>query len=171
MTALELLGAVGDFWRWNRYRLKEYVIQDGRRHPFALICPGALILAYPVITMGACTHQGSRKNLLGENPGSEQIRLASVEQQITSEYPPTFVWCGMADRTVDPANSKMFADALVSNRVPHLFRQYQGVDHGVGLGRGLTCESWFDEAVVFWERQRGVSGTEGIKTVWSGQKE
>ena len=29
-----------------------------------------------------------------------------------------------------------------------------GVDHGVGLGRGLACEGWLDEAVAFWKEHR-----------------
>lgn len=32
--------AVKDFWRGRDYGLKEYVIRDGRKHPFALVCPG-----------------------------------------------------------------------------------------------------------------------------------
>lgn len=32
--------AARDFWRGRDYGLKEYVIRDGRKHPFALICPG-----------------------------------------------------------------------------------------------------------------------------------
>lgn len=32
--------AARDFWRPNRYSLKEYVIRDGKKHPFAIICPG-----------------------------------------------------------------------------------------------------------------------------------
>lgn len=29
-----------------------------------------------------------------------------------------------------------------------------GVDHGVGLGRGLAYEGWLDEAVAFWKEHR-----------------
>lgn len=252
MTFRECMRAAADFWRPNRYELKEYVIRDGKKHPFALICPGggygmvcsfvegrpyaealnelgysafvvyygvkkkarypapqqdvaralrdilsradelnldtrgyslwgssagghlaasfgtqnmgyavydlprpgALILTYPVITMGDLTHAGSRDNLLGSAPTQEQIRFASVEQQVTSDYPPTFVWCGTADKTVAPDNSQMLAQALEVNGVPYQIRRYPGVDHGVGLGKGLACEPWFQEAVAFWEQQR-----------------
>lgn len=38
--------------------------------------------------------------------------------------------------------------------VPHKLVVYPGVDHGVGLGKGLACEGWLDEAVRFWESQQ-----------------
>lgn len=252
MRASMMVQAAGDFWRSKRYHLQEYVIRDGKKHPFALICPGggysmvcsfiegapyarklnergisafvlyyrcgkeaqypnpqedlaralrdiiaradelnletagysiwgssagghlaasfgtesmgyahyglpkpaALVLSYPVITMEGFTHAGSRKNLLGENPRQEMIELCSVEKQVTAQYPPTFIWCGDADRTVDPRNSRVFVAALEENGVPVQFESYPGVDHGVGLGEGLACAPWFDEAVAFWEKQR-----------------
>lgn len=82
------------------------------------------------------------------------IALASVERQITPAYPPTFVWCGDADHIVDPENSRMLVKELEKNSIPHRFVEYPGVDHGVGLGKGLACESWYEEAVAFWEGQR-----------------
>lgn len=121
---------------------------------YGLPKPGALILTYPVVTMGNLTHGGSRDNLLGTNPTQEQIDRTSVEKQVRLNYPPTFLWCGDADQTVDPQNSHMLDQALTQNAVPHEFVEYPGVDHGVGLGTGLACEPWFDRAVAFWEAQR-----------------
>lgn len=118
--------------------------------------PGALILSYPVITMEELTHKGSRRYLLGTDPTPETIRFSSVEQQLTPDYPPTFLWTGLADGTVNPLNSRMLTDALQEQKIPHRFLTYEGVDHGVGIGEGLACEGWFEEAVRFWEdcRQR-----------------
>lgn len=116
--------------------------------------PAALVLAYPVITMGEKGHAGSRENLLGPRPTKEQIARASIERQAAPGFPPTFVWCGSADRTVDPANSRMLAGALQAQGVPCRLREYPGIDHGVGLGQGLACEGWFSEAVSFWEEAR-----------------
>ena len=116
--------------------------------------PASLILIYPVVTMGEKTHQGSRDNLLGVNPTEEMVVFTSVEEQITENYPPTFVWCGDADRVVDPVNSHMLVAALEEKQIPHEFVEYPGVDHGVGLGKGLVCEPWFEKAVAFWEKHR-----------------
>ena len=32
--------------------------------------------------------------------------------------------------------------------------EYAGVEHGVGTGKGLPCEGWFEKAVAFWEQHR-----------------
>lgn len=121
---------------------------------YGLPKPGALILTYPVVTMGELTHAGSRKNLLGKQPTAEMIELTSIERQVTENYPPTFVWCGDADRTVPPKNSEMLVQALEDTEVPYQFMEYPGVDHGVGLGAGLACDGWIDEAVEFWRGQQ-----------------
>ena len=40
MKLPEMLQAAHDFWRPNRYGLKPYLVNDGKKHPFAVICPG-----------------------------------------------------------------------------------------------------------------------------------
>ena len=116
--------------------------------------PGALVLVYPVVTMGEKAHEGSRKFLLGENPTPEQIRFASIQLQVDPSYPPTFLWWGDSDGCVDPDNSRMLRAALEENNVPCQCIEYAGVDHGIGIGKGLPCEGWFEKAVTFWESQR-----------------
>ena len=116
--------------------------------------PGALILTYPVITMGQKAHEGSRKFLLGEDPAPEQIRFASIEQQVSADYPPTFLWWGDRDTCVDPDNSRMLRQALLENGIPCECIEYAGVEHGTGIGKGLPCEGWFEKAVEFWEEHR-----------------
>ena len=116
--------------------------------------PGAIVLVYPVVTMGEKTHAGSRKNLLGETPTPGKIAAVSVELQVTENYPPTFLWWGDADETVDPENSRMLRRALEEKGVPCLCREYPATGHGVGIGSGLPCEGWFEDAVAFWEAQR-----------------
>lgn len=116
--------------------------------------PGALILVYPVVTMGEKSHMGSRNFLIGEHPTEEQIHFASVEQQVTPAYPPTFLWWGDCDGTVNPDNSRMLKAALEDNKIPCTCIEYAGVDHGVGLGKGLPCEGWIEKAVAFWDTQR-----------------
>jgi len=118
---------------------------------YGLPKPGAIILSYPVVTMTGLTHEGTRENLLGKHPSPEEINFASIEQNITGCYPPTFIWCGDKDATVPHENSYMLDAALEARTVPHRFIEYPGIDHGVGLGIGTVCESWFREAVAFWE--------------------
>lgn len=114
--------------------------------------PSTLILAYPVVTMDQkLTHIGTRKNLIGTAPTDEIVYLASIENHIAKDFPRTFLWCGSADSLVPPENSRMLAARLKANGVPHCFIEYPGVDHGVGLGKGLACEGWIKEAVRFWQ--------------------
>ncbi|MFT3746540.1 MAG: alpha/beta hydrolase [Pyrinomonadaceae bacterium] len=95
--------------------------------------PDAMILLYPVITMGEFTHAGSKKYLLGENPTSELIKLYSNELQVTKDTPPTFIFHTMTDATVPVENAMLFASALRKNGVPFEFHLYEQGPHGVGL--------------------------------------
>ena len=121
---------------------------------YGLPKPGALVLVYPVVTMGDKTHPGSRNYLIGPDPRQEYIELTSIEKQITENYPPTFLWWGDQDQTVNPDNSRMLRSQLEKNHITCCCREYNKVDHGVGLGKGLPCEGWFEEAVSFWEKNR-----------------
>jgi len=96
--------------------------------------PDLAILCYPVITMGELTHKGSKKNLLGDNPSPELVKLMSNEQQVTIETPPCFVWHTLADKTVNIRNAVMFAEALLNKGVPFDLHIYQNGVHGIGLG-------------------------------------
>lgn len=117
---------------------------------YGLPKPGSMVLVYPVITMGVHAHEGTRNNLIGADASDEMKTFASVEQQVTADYPSTFLWCGTADDCVSPENSRLLADALEKWGVPYRFTEYPGVGHGVGLGEGLPCEGWIRDAVSFW---------------------
>ena len=116
--------------------------------------PTALILVYPVITMGEYTHQGSRDNLLGENASEDMIKKLSVELNVTEDYPPTFTWYGTADDAVPPYNSIKLCEALTKVGVPCKVEKYEGIGHGAGLAIGTVAEGWFENAVKFWEEQK-----------------
>lgn len=116
--------------------------------------PGALILVYPVVTMGEKTHASSRNYLIGPYAAQDYIDLTSIEKQITENYPPTFLWWGDQDKTVDPVNSRMLQSQLEKYKIPCLCQEYQNVGHGVGVTKGLSCEGWFEDAVAFWKEQR-----------------
>ena len=84
--------------------------------------PNALILCYPVITMGELTHEGSRDVITG---GSEELKeLLSVENQVTADFPPTFLWHTVDDGCVPVENTMLLARQLQKNHIPfecHLF--------------------------------------------------
>ena len=96
--------------------------------------PNVGILCYPVISMGANTHVGSKKNLLGDNPSPELVTLLSSELQVKSNTPPAFIWHTFKDKGVKIENAMSFAEALNKVNVPFEFHVYQEGPHGIGLG-------------------------------------
>ena len=109
---------------------------------FDLPKPGALILSYPVIS------------LRGKHATFAQERFASVDEQVAKSYPPTYIWCGDADATVAPENTKRMALALERAGVPYQCEIFPGVDHGAGPATGTAAEGWIERAAAFWMQQR-----------------
>src|SRR5262249_392084 len=70
--------------------------------------PDLMVLIYPVITMGAKAHGGSRRNLIGASPDPALISLLSNEEQVSKETPPTFLVHTVDDPGVPVENSMMF---------------------------------------------------------------
>lgn len=124
--------------------------QMGYAH-YGLPRPEALILSYPVISMRKeLTHMGSHDALLGSRATFAQECAASIDEQITADYPRCYLWCGDADRTVSPENTRHMAAALERSGVPVCCEIFPGVDHGVGPGTGTAAQGWIDHAVAFW---------------------
>ena len=113
--------------------------------------PDLGILCYPVISMGANTHQGSKNNLLGNSPSDDLVKLLSNELQVTRETPPCFLWHTWEDGAVKVENSLDFAYALQKSGVPFDLHIYQKGGHGMGLGRN---HPWANDC-IFWLKARG----------------
>lgn len=121
---------------------------------YALPKPGAIVLIYPVISMDpALTHRETHDTLLGKDAAPAAERETSVDRNVTADYPPTYIWCGEADATVDPENTRRMAAALEEAGVPYVCEIFPGVDHGVGPGTGTAAEGWIAHAVSFWNCQ------------------
>ncbi len=120
--------------------------------------PNLGILCYAVITMGQFTHQGSKRNLLGDNPSPELVRDLSNELQVTRETPPCFIWHTFEDTAVPVENSLQFAEALRRAGVPFDLHIYQKGGHGLGLGTGNWDPSkrhpWTADC-VYWLKVQG----------------
>ena len=107
--------------------------------------PDLMVLVYPVITMGEFAHNGSKLNLLGENPTPELVKLYSNELQVTKDTPPTFLAHSVADPGVPVENSLMFVEALRKARVPFELHLYEQGPHGFGLApTNPVLASWTD---------------------------
>lgn len=103
--------------------------------------PGFMILVYPVISMtDDLTHKGSRQNLLGKNPGEEQIRLFSNELHIQANTPPAWITHTGDDSVVPVENSIRFYRELVRNKVPAEMHLYPSGNHGFVLS--IPADTW-----------------------------
>lgn len=95
--------------------------------------PDFSILFYPVITMGEYTHQGSKDNLLGENPSASDVMYYSNETMVTEFTPPTILLLSDDDGAVPSMNSIMYYSALKQNKVPATMYIFPTGGHGWGM--------------------------------------
>lgn len=117
--------------------------------------PDFLMLMYPVITMDpAFGHAGSRKNLIGEHPSAELVKLMSLEKQVTSNTPPTLLIHTQEDNTVPVENSIVFYQALTRAKVPAEMYLYERGGHGMGTRAGLGTTSQWMRRAEEWLRAR-----------------
>ncbi|MCF0131240.1 MAG: alpha/beta hydrolase [Pseudobutyrivibrio sp.] len=103
--------------------------------------PDAVILSYPVITMGEYTHEYSKVALCGVDASEDELEYMSLEKQVKPDTPPVFIWHCETDQAVPVDNTKMFAESLKKNHVPvemHLF------DHG-RHGMSTATEEWAND--------------------------
>ncbi|MEI6492371.1 MAG: alpha/beta hydrolase [Verrucomicrobiota bacterium] len=111
--------------------------------------PDLGILCYPVITMGASTHGGSRDNLLGANAPEARCAELSAENHVTPATPPCFVWHTWEDPAVPVDNSLLFVSALRKSGVPFECHIYQDGGHGLGMKDGILwhedCLRWLEK--------------------------
>lgn len=117
--------------------------------------PDFMVLIYPVITMGAKGHSGTRDTICGPNATQETKDLLSNEKQVTEQTPPTFLAHSIKDSAVPVENSRMFADACKAKNVPvELFELPTGA-HGLGCGKGKEWEAWQAKCLE-WFVTRGI---------------
>ncbi|HWR66403.1 MAG TPA: alpha/beta hydrolase [Bellilinea sp.] len=112
--------------------------------------PNALILAYPCILE-------SMSDTLPEP-------IPSLEREVTSQTPPTFIWATAADERVPVENSLEFAAALGRAKVPFEIHIFQDGVHGLALATPVTsaghahyvdadAAKWLNLCLVWLEHQ------------------
>ena len=119
--------------------------------------PDFSLLIYPVISMQpGITHEGSRRNLLGNQPLPETLNAFSNELRVTADTPPAFIIQSQDDYSVPVQNSIAYAQAMIAAKVPCELHIYPTGGHGYGLGRSTNTESTWPEACKKWLETRGL---------------
>lgn len=125
--------------------------------------PDFMALIYPVVTMNEeYTHNGSRKNLLGELPTQKLINDFSNELHITKNSPPTFILHSQDDNSVPVENSIRLFLALKENHVPAEMHIYPYGGHGYALARKKGRLSEWDKLLLMWLNELEDSTTNKI---------
>jgi acetyl esterase/lipase len=118
--------------------------------------PDFAVLGYPVISfVEPFTHQGSKTNLLGENPDPALARSLSSETQVTASTPPTFIYHTNADTVVPVENAVAYFLALRKAAVPAEMHVFRNGPHGSGLAQQDPALAEWPRLLANWLRVSG----------------
>lgn len=132
------------------------------------VLPDAVILSYPVVTMGEYSHEGSRKVIT--DGGKIPYDKLSVEKRVKKNSVPAFIWHTIEDNCVSTENSLMLAAAYKRAGVPFSMMLFEKGCHGLSLCNAETddrtendllyypAEKWLSLALD-WLAVRGFSVT------------
>ncbi|SJN50085.1 alpha/beta hydrolase [Sphingobacterium sp. JB170] len=117
--------------------------------------PDFSALIYPVISMDdAITHQGSKTNLLGQQPTQDVELYYSLEKQVNKQTPVTFLVHAEDDKAVPIENSLRYKAALEENGISNQFEIYETGGHGFGLINKTDPKSWSDSLFKWLDKQK-----------------
>ena len=116
--------------------------------------PDFQVLFYPVISMRpGITHAGSRSNLLGSDPKPELEEKYCLERRVNSRTPKAFLMLSADDKSVPPANSLGYFEALLAHQIPATMHIYPIGGHGWGFRDSFTYKRQWTEELEKWLRE------------------
>lgn len=132
---------------WNR----EFIAQKLEAST-EIFRPAGMILNYPVITSGEYAHEDSFRSLLAGEYDKMKDEM-SLENQVSADTPPAFIWHTNEDGLVPAENSLLLALAMRKQGIPVELHLYAKGGHGLslsdertdgadGLGNVKECQSW-----------------------------
>ena len=155
-----LAASLGCFWK---EKWLEELMQAETGATMKDYQPNGEILAYPVITSGEFAHRGSFVKIMGSEAeqgyaglsATELEEKLSLENQVTSDFPQTFMWHTFEDGAVPLENSLFFAEALRKSGVNFEYHVFPHGGHGYALATKETamkegkeindqCAQWID---------------------------
>lgn len=110
----------------------------------ALQCkPTAVGLGYPVISKNH-GHQGSYESILNgysEEEKTELLKTLNLNEAVSDETPPAFIWATAKDTVVPPDNALRYAMALDQRGIDYELHIYPRCNHGKSTG-SLEVNDW-----------------------------
>ena len=131
---------------WKRDLVSNALLSSTEASAKEKLRPNGLMLCYPVITSGKFAHRGSIENLLGDRYEYMKEDM-SLENQVSSDVPKTFIWHTFTDESVPVENSLLFATALRENNVNTELHIFPEGGHGLSLANKLTLSNGGHEDV------------------------
>ncbi len=115
--------------------------------------PDAMVGCYAPVSLTAMGRNGPHEWLLGENPSPQLQRYVQLEDHVSPDNPPTFLWATADDTTVPADQSLLLARTLAGAGVNCSVHVFPHGRHGLGLAletphvaRWTTlCEDWLTE--------------------------
>ena len=109
-------------------------------YPDLSALPSLLVLCYPVISFTDYAHKNSIKALLGKEAGEEEKEAWSLEQHVTEDLCPVFLWQTTEDQSVPVENSYLLANALRKKNIPFEHHVFTHGRHGLSV----STQQWED---------------------------
>ncbi len=106
--------------------------------------PCGVVLSYPVVSAMTDTHKGSFEMLSGlrfDDIPQAMRRSLSLEENVTLDASPAFIWHTYEDKTVPAYGSLMLAEAYLRAGVPATLHMYPYGCHGVALANEVTANA------------------------------
>lgn len=125
--------------------------------------PDFMVLGYPVISFVPSVagdnplgnYAASGYFMLGKVVPAEMLERLSAERNVTAQTPPTFLYHGTVDETVNVENSVAFYLALRKAGVPAELHTFEKADHGGGLNLGDPVLGVWPALLLNWMRGHG----------------
>ena len=124
--------------------------------------PDGQILSYAVLSLGEHTHAGSRDYLLGASNTEATCKRLSLENRVSGETVPTFLWHTVEDESVPVENSMLYATALQKHHIPFEMHLFEKGGHGLSTCEDITSDlgkevvpdnqAWVDMSIRFIRR-------------------
>ncbi len=126
--------------------------------------PAGIGLGYPVISQ-KYGYTGTHDNLLNgytEEAKAELYPRVNLDEAVTEQVPPTYLWATATDQVVPVKNTLCYALALAEHKVPYELHVFTEGAHGISSGSAeinswqiATAKAtrvWIDECANFFRR-------------------